>query len=101
MGKLKQFWEICRREHSIGAFICLLASVFLLIASFWVPPTGEISASVLRGVAELLAFFVIFRLPEIISSIEAGRSLKFSAGGVDVTIANDNKEDEDNKEKEA
>ena len=36
--------------------VCLLASVFLIVAGFFVPPTGEIDGSVLTAVGELLVF---------------------------------------------
>lgn len=94
MSKVKKFWEIAKADGAISGYICLLTSVGLLIASFCVPPVGEINSSVLRGVSELFAFATLFQLKGIIASIKDGHSLKLSAGGVDVTVSTDENKQE-------
>jgi len=97
MNKVRQFWEYAKKEGAVGGFISLIASVFLLIASFFVPPMGEISPSVLQGVAELFAFATLWKLPNIIATIQDGKSITLSHGNTTVTVAS-KEEDEDKKE---
>lgn len=95
MKRFREFWENAKKEGACGGFITLATSVFLLIASFFAPPFGEINKTVLQAVAELFAFATLWRLPNIIAAINDGHSLKFSAGGVDVTVASDKEEEEE------
>lgn len=95
MKRFREFLSICYENGAISGYICLLTSVGLLIASFFVPPVGDINSSVLQGVAELFAFASLYKLPNIIESIKHGHSVKFSAGGVDVTVASDKEEEEE------
>lgn len=97
MSKFKQFWENAKKEGAIGGFISLLASVFLLIASFFVPPVGEINSSVLQGVAELFAFATLWKLPNIIATVQDGKSITLSHGNTSVTVASRDEEDEETK----
>ena len=50
--------------------VCLLASVFLIVAGFFVPPTGEIDGSVLTAVGELLVFPTIAYGARAIDNVE-------------------------------
>ena len=65
-----------------------------MITSFFVPPMGEISPSVLQGVAELFAFAALFRLPNIIASIKDGKQVILTHNGTSVTVTS--KEEEEN-----
>lgn len=53
--------------------ILTIISIGLLIASFIVPPTGEISPTVLQGVGELFAFA---SLGTVIKAIDRGGATK-------------------------
>lgn len=71
--------------------VCLLTSVFLIVAGFFVPPTGEIDGSVLTAVGELLVFPTIAYGAR---AIELGYDFKLKKGEYNVEITND---DDDNK----
>ncbi len=58
--------------------ICLLTSVALTIAGFFVPPMGVIDGSVLTAVGILLGFGVIAMLPDMIQS---GHTAKINLPG--------------------
>lgn len=78
--------KICKEDGALAGWICLIVSVGLLVASFIIPPTGVIDASVLAGVGELIGFGVIFKLPEMVNSIKDGKSMKVTHGDTTVEI---------------
>ena len=86
-NKLKTFLEVCKEEGALSGWICLLISVILLITSFLLPPMGQIDPSVLQAVAELGFFMVIFKLPNIISSIKDGHSVTIKKGETELTVS--------------
>lgn len=93
MDKVKKFWEICKQDGAIGGWITLLTSVFLLVASLFLPPRGQIDPSVLQGVAELGFFATLFKLPNIIQSISDGKSISVQHGSTSVTVASKDEEE--------
>ena len=95
MKRFREFCRICYENGAISGYICLLTSVGLLIASFFVPPVGDINSSVLQAVAELFAFATLWRLPNIIASINHGKSLTVQHGNTSVTVASDKEEEEE------
>lgn len=98
MSKIKKFWEIAKADGAIGGWITLLTSVFLLVTSLFLPPKGQIDPSVLQGVAELGFFATLFKLPQIIASIQDGKSLTLQHNDTTITVASREGEDEDKKE---
>lgn len=72
--------------------ILAMVSVALLVASFFMPPTGVIDPSVIGAVGELFAFGALFAGWE---SIEKGMDTKFGHGDSYVEIKNPDKEDND------
>lgn len=94
-NKLKTFLEVCKEEGALSGWICLLISVVLLIASFLLPPMGQIDPSVLQAVAELGFFMVIFKLPNIISSIKDGHSVTIKKGETEFTVSATKEETEE------
>lgn len=98
MKNIKEYWNICKADGAVGGWICLLTSAFLLVASLFIPPQGIIDSSVIAGVGELLGFAALFKLPNIIQSINDGKSITLSHGNTTVTVTG---RDEDNNEKEA
>lgn len=74
-------------------WLCLSISLFLLITAFFVPPTAEISSSVIAGVGEIFLWPV---LGTVIMAIEKGSDVKITKG--DTTVHIDNP-DQDNKDK--
>lgn len=66
-------------------WLCLGISVFLLITAFFVPPTAEISPSILGAVSELFAFA---SLATVISAIDRGVDAKLQKGDTSIHIEN-------------
>ena len=58
----------------IGEATTAIVALFLMVASFILPPTGTIDPSVLQAVGEILVFPVIWMIPK---AIEAGRKIKY------------------------
>lgn len=74
-------------DISKGVFwTTLITSIILMVASFIVPPTGEISPNVLQGTGEL-AFFAV--LGTINHAIERGRKVTLNHGSTNVSIDED------------
>lgn len=94
-NKLKTFLEICKEDGALSGWLCLLISVMLLITSFLLPPMGQIDPSVLQAVAELGFFMVIFKLPNIISSIKDGKSVTIKKGETEFTVSANKEETEE------
>ena len=94
MKRFREFLNISYENGAISGYICLLTSVGLLIASFFVPPVGDINSSVLQGVAELFAFATLWRLPNIIAASNHGKSLTVQHGNTIVTVSSKEEEEE-------
>lgn len=56
MNKLKEIWHSAPVMSRIAFWLCLLASIGLLVAGFVCPPLAEIHNSVLTAVGELFGF---------------------------------------------
>lgn len=67
-------------------------AVFLIITSFFLPPTGVIDSSVMAACGELFGFAALWT---VIKAIDKGSDVTFSKGDMSVTLDNE-KEDEDN-----
>ena len=63
--------------------ILTFISVCLLVTSFFLPPTGTISPTVLQGVAELFGFGVLYA---VILSIERGGTAKLKHHDTELEI---------------
>ena len=70
--------------HKIIFYICLVATVALLVAGFIVPPMGVIDPSVLTGSGILLGFATIGQVPYI---IEKGRTATIKHGQTEISIS--------------
>lgn len=83
MGKiLKMCWD----DGAIGGWIAFTVSIFLMIFGLISPPQGTIDSSILLASSELLAFGVLFKLPNMIKSIKDGRSLHIHHNNTDVEL---------------
>lgn len=69
-------------------------ALILLIISFFLPPTGEISPGTLQGVAEIFAFA---SLGTVIKAIDNGKSIEMKHGDTSITVR---KRKEENEEEE-
>lgn len=81
---------------TIGLWVCTIATIGLLVASFCVPPMGEISPSALKGGSLIFAFAGLFELRE---AIREGLGFKLTHGGTTVEVKDlDGKKTEENNE---
>ena len=64
-------------------YLNLGVSIALIVAGFFVPPTGVIDGSVLTAVGLLLMFAVIEKIPE---AIKAGRNIKVQKGDTSLEV---------------
>jgi len=87
MEKIKRFTNIIKKEGAWGAWISLFAAIFLFIGAAFTPPKFVLDSSILAAGGILFSFATLFRLDLIIKTLEDGRSVKLSAGGVDVTVS--------------
>lgn len=83
--------DVYSRMNKWVFWICLGVSLTLLITAFFVPPTAEISSSVLAAVGEIFLWPV---LGVVTIAVEKGSDIKLTKG--DTTIHIDNPET-DNK----
>lgn len=79
---MRKIWHNTNKK---AFWTTLIISIGLLVASFLVPPLGEISPSVLKGVAEL-GFFAT--LSVVLTAVEKGSDVKVTKG--DITLEVDN-----------
>lgn len=89
---MKTIKEIYKNISKTSFWICFTISVSLLIISFIIPPTGEISPSVLEAVAEIFAFAT---LGTVIDAIKKGSDITLKHGTTEVTLNNPEKEEID------
>lgn len=85
--------NVYERMNKWVFYICLGVSLTLLITAFFVPPTAEISSSVIAAVGEIFLWPV---LGTVLVAIEKGSDIKLQKG--DTTIHIDNPEKEDNNQ---
>lgn len=85
MKKLKEIFECAPTINKVAFWACLLVSIGLMITGFIVPPTGEISGSVLTGVGELFAFA---SLGTGIAALEKGVDAKITKGDSSIELNN-------------
>ncbi len=70
-------------KTNIWFFILSFISLALMIASFFVPPTGVIDSSVLAAVGEIFAFSA---LGSVIKAIDLGLETKLTKGDSSIEI---------------
>lgn len=68
---------------NVAFWVCLIASVVLMVAGFIVPPTGVIDGSVLKGVGELFGFATLFVVG---TAINRGVDVRLQHGKTTATI---------------
>ena len=70
-------------KHNWGFWILAGIATALLVASFLLPPSGQIHPSVIAGAGEIFAFASLWT---VIHAIDRGNSAKVSKGDVSVEI---------------
>lgn len=84
--KLVRFRAIARNVRlstTIALWVCLVVSIGLLIASFLVPPMGEISPTVLKAGSLIFAFATLMEARE---AIIEGLGIKLTHGDTTVIV---------------
>lgn len=83
MGKLlKIAWD----DGAIGGWISFGIMIFLMLFGLISPPQGIIDGSILLASSELLAFGVLFKLPNMIKSIKDGRSIRIHHNDTEIEV---------------
>ena len=83
---LHEFQQMTRRvsrSTTIALWVCTLAAIALLLASFIVPTTGIIDPSVLKGASLVACFAGLFVLRE---AIREGLGVKLTHGDTTIEI---------------
>ena len=95
--KLNRFFG--DRFHKNVFLVCLLTSLGLIVASFFIPPLAVVDGSVLAAVGELFGFAA---LGEVAAAIERGHTASISHGNTTIEIRKDEEDEsiEDRPEQE-
>lgn len=81
-----------KASTTIAMWVCLLAAIGLYVASFLVPPMGEIHPSVLKAGSWIFAFAGLAELRE---AVQEGLGFKLTHGDTTVVVQDlDNKPEE-------
>lgn len=83
-GRMLRFFG--DRFHKNVFIICLVVSLGLIIASFFIPPLAVVDGSVLAAVGEIFGFAA---LGEVAAAIERGHSASISHGNTTISINKD------------
>lgn len=94
--KLNRFFG--DRFHKNVFLVCLITSVGLIIASFFIPPLAVVDGSVLAAVGELFGFAA---LGEVAAAVERGHTASISHGNTTIEIKKEDDENEDRPQEEA
>ncbi len=72
-----------KASTTIAIWVCLLAAIGLYVASFLVPPMGEIHPSVLKAGSWIFAFAALAELRE---AVQEGLGFKLTHGDTTVVV---------------
>lgn len=84
---MRNIWKICKDTGSLGAWISFAVAVFLLVGAAVYPPPFIIDNSILVATSELLGFYIMFKIPNMIASVKEGKKLRITKGDMNVEIA--------------
>ena len=82
---MRQFWSTCLKDN-VFFWTFALAGLFLIIASFILPPMGVVDNSVLAAVGELDG---VIALGAVVKAIDKGSSASITHNNTSLTINND------------
>lgn len=92
LARFRAMTRNVRTSTTVALWVCLIASIALLVASFIVPPMGEISPTVLKGGSLIFAFAALMEVREAITE---GLGVKLTHGGTTVEVKDlDNKQEQ-------
>ena len=83
IARFKEATKNVKTSTTIALWSCLLIAAGLLIASWIVPPTGEIHASALKGASLIFGFAALFELRE---AIMEGLGVKLTHGSTTIEV---------------
>ena len=83
IARFKEATKNVKTSTTIALWVCLGISAGLLIASWIVPPTGEIHASALKGASLIFGFAALFELRE---AILEGLGVKLTHGSTTIEV---------------
>lgn len=83
LSRLREMTRSIRTSTTIALWLCFGIAAGLLVASFIVPPTGEIHASVLKGASLVFAFAGLFFLRE---AVMEGLGVKLTHGNTTIEV---------------
>lgn len=83
LSKLRVMTRRIKTSTTVALWVCILCSIGLFIASFCVPPLGEISPSVLKAGGEIFAFAALVMLRE---AIMEGLGVKLTHGQTTIEV---------------
>ncbi len=70
-------------------WVCLMVTLVLMLLGFYLPPTGEISPSVLEAVGWLFGFAALAKLCDTVNvAVKAGYDAKVQHGDTKIEINN-------------
>lgn len=89
MGEnIKKVWL---NINHLAFWTCLLTSIFLLVASLFIPPHGVIDSSVVAGVGELIGFGT---LAAVFDGIDKAKNVTFQKGDTQISLSRNKKKKE-------
>ena len=83
LARLRAMSRNVRTCTTVGIWVCTLSAIGLLVASFIVPPMGEISPSVLKAGSLIFAFAALIEVREAITE---GLGVKLTHGQTTVEV---------------
>lgn len=89
---MKKFFSYFNKTDKVAFWVCLTISISLLVASFILPPTGQIDSSVLAAVGELFGFVT---LAVVIKALGKGSDVTIHKGDIDISLNNPDKEEDE------
>ena len=83
LARLRAMTRNVKASTTIAMWVCLLAAIGLYVASFLVPPMGEIHPSVLKAGSWIFAFAGLAELRE---AVQEGLGFKLTHGDTTVVV---------------
>lgn len=83
LARLRAMSRNVRTSTTVGIWFCTVSAIGLLVASFIVPPMGEVSPSVLKAGSLIFAFATLIEVREAITE---GLGVKLTHGQTTVEV---------------
>ena len=83
LARFRAMTRNVKTSTTVGLWVCMVAAIGLFVASFLVPPTGQIDPSVLKAGSLIFAFATLFEAREAIAE---GLGVKLTHGQTTVVV---------------